>query len=140
MKNLLRRTLLAVFFIAFAFIVNAQQYILPNEVTIFSFSTRNGKLVYLNKDKNNKYIVYRFGTKDKIEFQYPSNLAESWKAFKYSFYLRGGGIQNEGFDLNAVTFFKKNFRYEIFDNYFAVGNIKEIGINVMILFLKKQLS
>lgn len=131
MKDSLRRTALVLHFIAFATITNAQQYILPNEVVLFSFTTQKGKFVSLNKDKSDKYLVYRFGTKDKIEFQYPSNLSESWKSFKYSFYFRGGGAQNEGLDLNAITFFNKNFRYEIFDNYFAVGNIKEIGINVI---------
>ncbi len=108
-----------------------QKYTLPNEEVIFSFDTKNGKKVTLNKDKNNKYIIYRFGTESKIEFEYPDKLINSWKCFKYSFYLRGGGLQNEGMDLNYICFTNKNYKYVIYDSYFADGNKHKIGIKII---------
>jgi hypothetical protein len=50
------------------------------------------------------YIVYRFGTKDKIKLEFPENKADSWSKFTYSYYLRGGGAENEGMDLNYLSF------------------------------------
>lgn len=110
---------------------SGQKYSLPNEVTIFSFQTKNGKTAVLNKDKENKYLIYRFGTKDKIEFQYPDTLETSWKKFKYTFWLRGGGKQNEGLDLNYVEFTNKNFKYVIYDTYAAADQKQNIGIKII---------
>lgn len=91
----------------------------------------------LNRDTANKYIVYRFGTKDKIEFEFPEKSKNSWKHFKYSFYLRGGGTQNEGMDLNYIYFTNQGFKYVIYDTYFAVGNKQEIGIKIINLETNK---
>lgn len=69
------------------------QYLLPNEEIIYSFETKNGKKMSLVKDKTNKYIQYRFGTKNKVEMEFPSEKnKESWKKFHYNSYWRGGGI------------------------------------------------
>ena len=108
-----------------------QSFTLPNEEVIFSFNTKNGKKVTLNKDKANNYIIYRFGTKDKVEFEFPDKSKSSWTDFKYSFYLRGGGIQNAGIDLNYIYFTNKDFKYVIYDTYYAVGNKQDIGIKII---------
>jgi hypothetical protein len=54
-----------------------------NEELLFSFRLVNSKkTVCLCKDKEGKYLVYRFGTSKKIELEYPKRLdASSWKAF-----------------------------------------------------------
>jgi hypothetical protein len=114
-----------------------QAYNLPNEAVIFSFDTYGGKKVTLNKDTANKYIIYRFGTGDKIEFEFPGKSRNSWDQFKYSFYLRGGGTQNEGMELNYIYFVNKGFKYIIYDTYFAVENKKEIGIKIINLKTRK---
>ncbi|MFT3702630.1 MAG: hypothetical protein QM802_09680 [Agriterribacter sp.] len=88
-----------------------QNFTLPNEEVIFSFNTQSGKKVTLNRDKANGYIIYRFGTKDNIEFEFPAKSKDSWTKFTYSFYLRGGGPQNEGLDLNYIYFTNKEFKY-----------------------------
>ncbi|WP_130735837.1 hypothetical protein [Flavobacterium sp. J27] len=44
----------------------AQNYLLPNEELIFGFETQRGKKLVLAKDKNNAYIIYRFGTIEKL--------------------------------------------------------------------------
>jgi hypothetical protein len=115
----------------------SQGFTLPNERVIFSFNTQNGKQVTLNKDSSNAYIIYRFGTKDKIEFEFPRKSKDSWIAFKYSFYMRGGGIQNEGMDLNYIYFINKGFKYIIYDTYLASGNKQIFGIKIINLKTKK---
>jgi hypothetical protein len=45
----------------------------------------------LVKDKGNEYIQYRFGSKDRVEMEFPLNRnKDSWKQFKYNSYHRGG--------------------------------------------------
>lgn len=104
---------------------------LPNEKVIFSFDTQNGKTVTLSKDKKGRYLIYRFGTKSKTEFEFPGKSKNSWSAFTYSGWLRGGGLANAGIDLNYVYFINNNFRYIIYDTYFAEGDKKSIGVKVI---------
>ena len=89
----MKRTLILILSI-FAFKCHCQEYILPNEENIISFITKKGKIVTLSKDKNNEYIIYRFGSKEKIELEYPEKNKNSWNKFTYSFYHRGGGKAN----------------------------------------------
>ncbi len=103
LSSFLRKATL-IFLLIINYSVNGQKYILSNETVIFSFNTQNGKVLTVNKDKENKYIIYRFGTKDKVEFEYPNKLESSWTNFKYSYYLRGGGVQNEAMDMNSLEF------------------------------------
>ena len=117
--------------LVFTNFIFAQKYLLPNETLIYSFETQNGKKLVLAKDKNDKYIIYRFGTKNKIEFEFPEKTKASWDKFKYAFYLRGGGIQNEGMDLNYIKFINGNYKYVIYDTYYAVENETEIGIKII---------
>jgi hypothetical protein len=110
--------------------IYGQNFLLKNEEIVFSFDTKKGKHAVLAKDKANKYIVYRFGKKDKVEFEFPKKNQSSWLKFKYSFYLRGGGVQNEGEDLNYVSFINKNIKYVIYDTYYSVGGKLSTGIKV----------
>lgn len=105
-------------------------YTLKNEEAIFSLETKSGKIAVLSKDKGDNYIVYRFGTKDKIEIEYPGKTQDSWKKFKYSFYFRGGGKANEAMDLNYVAFENNGYKYVIYDTYGAVDEKSETGILV----------
>lgn len=104
---------------------------LPNEEMIFSFDTQNGKTVTLSKDKKNKYLIYRFGTKTKVEFEFPRKSKESWSMFNYSYALRGGGKENAGIDLNYVYFTHQHFTYVIYDTYFAEEDKQRIGVKVI---------
>ncbi|MBO9199548.1 MULTISPECIES: hypothetical protein [Niastella] len=125
----MKLTLLAVM-LFLSLTAGAQKVLLKNESEIFSFDTQSGKHVVLAKDKDNAYIVYRFGAKDSVEFECPEKNRDSWKKFKYSFYLRGGGVQNEGMDLNNVYFINNGYKYSIYDNYYSVGNKSQVGIRV----------
>ncbi|WP_298117315.1 hypothetical protein [Flavobacterium sp.] len=109
---------------------SSQNYVLQNEILVFGFETQNGKKMVLAKDKNDAYIIYRFGTKNKIELEFPSKNEDSWKKFEYSFYLRGGGIENEGMDLNYVKFSNGEYKYLIYDTYYSINNEKLLGIKI----------
>lgn len=122
--------------IAFLFFSNCylfgQKYVLNNEKIIYSFQTNNGKVMTLCSDKTGKYIVYRFGTKESIELEFPKNKDKSsWNKFEYSYWLRGGGVENEGIDLNYVAFIIEKTKYVIYDTYFANGKKYEVGIRVI---------
>lgn len=121
---------LLIFFIFISFLSNAQDYILENEELIFSFNTKKGKKLVLAKDKENEYIVYRFGTNEKIELEYPEKNKESWSKFTYGHYLRGGGIQNSGMELESIFFQINNFEYTIYKNYHSEDNSFETGVKV----------
>ena len=110
--------------------VSAQGYLRPNEKRIYSFQTQNGKQVFLVMDSSGKYMLYRFGTKSKIEFKYPTEIRDSWNKFTYTFYLRGGGPENEGMDLNYISFYDEGFRYVVYDTYHAVGGKYKVGVLV----------
>lgn len=117
--------------------VHGQQYVLANEETVFSFRTKNGKIAALCKDKKGQYLVYRFGTSAKTEMVFPALTASSWEAFKFSYYMRGGGPQNEGMDLNYVSFISKGYKYVLYDTYHAVGEKRKVGVKVIDLQTEK---
>ncbi|MCR8557601.1 hypothetical protein KXD93_08105 [Mucilaginibacter sp. BJC16-A38] len=112
-------------FIALCNITYAQQKLDPgvlkkaDEQVLFSFKLKsNNKIVTVCREKDNKYLVYRFGTADKMELQYPAVLNEaSWKLFKYSGYSRGGGVQNEASELHSISFTNNGAVYQIYDDW-----------------------
>jgi hypothetical protein len=102
-----------------------------NENIVFSFQTKNNKMVSVCSEKQDKYLVYRFGTKTKIEMQYPSVLDKSsWQKFEHYSYFRGGGEQNAGIDENHLSFTNSNIKYTVFQDYTAESNQIDIGISV----------
>jgi hypothetical protein len=85
----------------------------------------------LCKDKKEKYLVYRFGTNDKVELQYPKKLdASSWKAFALRGQKRFGGKANAGFGDYSLAFNNNNAKYILFDSWSDEDDSKEIGIKV----------
>lgn len=104
---------------------------MPNEEIVYSFETRNGKKMALVKDKTNKYIQYRFGTKSKIEMEFPKERTkESWKQFHYNSYWRGGGVANAGMEIDNLQFFNNGVEYLLFRTYHAEGEVYSAGIIV----------
>lgn len=53
------------------------------------------------------------------------------------FLSQGGGIANEGMDLNYVYFANGDFQYIIYDTYYAVGDKISIGLKVINLKTNK---
>jgi hypothetical protein len=136
----LRTTLIFLFLFTFFCNCYGQHYLLPNEIIVYSFNMANGKKMVLAKDSTNKYIVYRFGTKDKIEFEFPEKNKASWDKFTYCFYLRAGGKENEGMDLNYVYFINNKSRYIIYNTYHAANEKPECGIMVIDTTTKKKVD
>ncbi len=103
----------------------------PGEEVIFGFKLKNSnKTVLICNHKSDKYIVYRFGTKDKVELQYPSILNEtSWKLFSYSGYSRGG-VNNSPEEIHSLAFSNNHITYKIYDNCDGFENNSDVGIFV----------
>jgi len=55
-----------------------------NEDILIGFKMENSsKVVSVCIEKNDAYIVYRFGTRENIELEFPQNKADSWAKFAY---------------------------------------------------------
>ncbi len=121
--------------------IEANPFILPNELVVLSFQTKKNKQVFVCRDQDNKYLVYRFGSKAKVELQFPNKLDQSsFKKFDYSSYFRGGGVENLGLTLDYLSFTNSGYRYVIYKTYASesVGNEDEIGIRIMHLKTNKE--
>lgn len=103
-----------------------------NEEIIISFTIADSdKVVSLCTSKEEpSYLVYRFGTPENIELEYPENQVDSWDSFTYSYYLRGGASDNEALDLNYVTFEYNGLRYQIFQEYSSNSESTKVGIRM----------
>ncbi|WP_448701063.1 hypothetical protein ACFGVR_03115 [Mucilaginibacter sp. AW1-3] len=112
------------------------------EKVLFSFRLKNSdKITVLCTGKNDGYLVYRFGTKDQLELQYPALLNKaSWKLFKYIGYWRGGGVKNDATEQHSITFSNNKASYQVFDNWYSEGNVKEAFIVVSINGKKSRVN
>ena len=105
----------------------------PNEETVFAFQLENNKWVSVNKEKNGKYLVYRFGNKDKIELQVPAVLdTSSWNRFLFSGYSRGGGKENAAMYFGYLSFRNKEVVYEVYERWNSEDDIEHCGLTVII--------
>lgn len=108
----------------------SQRLLLPDEEVVFSFKLKNGKTMLLAKDKDNKYLFYRFGNGKTIDLEYPQKDSSSWKRFVYNFYFRGGGKENAGVDIDNLFFENNGYRYTIYSAYSAEDESLSSGIIV----------
>lgn len=116
-------------------------FVRTNELVVLRFRTRKNKQVFLCRDQDNKYLVYRFGSKNKVELQFPEKPDESsFQKFEYSSYFRGGGIDNLGMSLDYLSFTNSGYRYVIYKTYVSesVGSEDEVGVRVIDLKTKKE--
>ena len=99
-----------------------------NEKVIFSFATKAKRNLSICKDTENGYLVYRYGSTERIEMQYPDVLDKnSWDAFTFSGMKRAGGKANAGFGDYDLSFSRDGFDYSVFqmwndeDGTYAIG-------------------
>ena len=105
----------------------------PNESTVFAFQLENNKWVSVSKEKNGNYMVYRFGSKDKIELQVPAVLdTSSWSRFLFSGYKRGGGKENAAMHFGYLSFRNKETVYEVYELWNSEDDIEHCGLTVMV--------
>lgn len=89
---------------------------LGNEEIVYSFKTEKGKSVVLCVTIDKDYMIYRYGTDEKVELEFPNILNEtSFTRFKYYYLHRGGGPQNAGMDMNYIVFKNGSYKYVIYD-------------------------
>ncbi|RYJ41459.1 hypothetical protein [Flavobacterium beibuense] len=106
-------------------------YVLPNEEAVFSFQTEKGKQMMLAKDVDDEYMVYRFGTVNKIELESKrEKTADGFSGFKYSGYARHGGPENEGMMLDYLAFTNGDYKYVIYKTYYSVPDETAAGVKV----------
>lgn len=109
-----------------------ESYQLNNENLVYQLKMKNGKLMTICIDKDQKYIVYRYGSKNKIELEYPKDKdLSSFQKFEYSGWSRGGGVKNSAMELKYLAFTNNGTKYVIYDTYFAEGNKFNTGIKVI---------
>lgn len=108
----------------------AQSLCLKNESLLFGFPVKDsGKLLSLCAATDQDSLTYRFGKPDQVELEFPAEQKNSWQQFEYSYLLRGGG-DNDGLDLNSLTFTNGSYTYEIYDEYNAKERQSSVGIRV----------
>lgn len=103
-----------------------------NEEILLSFKMSNSDKyasICLSNDQP-EYIIYRFGLRDDIELEYADKTKSSWDNFTYSYYLRGGGPENEGLDLNYLYFENGGYTYQIYEEYSSDNDDTSVGILV----------
>ena len=104
-----------------------------NEETVFAFQLENNKWVSVSKEKNGKYLVYRFGSKDKIELQVPTVLdTSSWNRFRFSGYSRGGGKENAAMHFGYLSFGTKGIGYEVYQLWNSEDSIEHCGLYIIV--------
>ncbi|MCX7820348.1 MAG: hypothetical protein N2258_01580 [Brevinematales bacterium] len=112
--------------------VKHQPLLKEGEKVLLSFKMKkSNKIMTLAVCTNWEYIIYRFGTKNKIELEFPREKNNSCEKFVYSFYNRGGGAENLGLNLNYITFTNENIVYKIYDKYYAENDTSLIGIEII---------
>jgi hypothetical protein len=100
-----------------------------NGEIVFAFQLNNKKWVSISKEKNEQYIVYRFGTSAKVELRYPDNLdSTSWQQFTFKGYSRGGGIQNAAMSYAILHFIHNDTEYDIYETWNSEDNEEHCGI------------
>jgi len=100
-----------------------------NEDILIGFKMENSsKILTVCIEKNDGYIVYRYGTKENIELEFPQNKADSWAHFTYE--MGWGKVYNSYF----LTFNNGGYSYSVyhgleFDDY---QNFREISCSISI--------
>lgn len=116
-----------------AFSQYTTQLCAKNETVAFAFQLKNKKWVSVCREQNDKYLVYRFGTKDKIELTYPPVLdTTSWQQFSFKYYNRGGGVQNAAMNIAFLTFINNQTSYEVYETWSAEDNTSKCGISITV--------
>ncbi len=105
---------------------------MTGETLVFAFQTKAGKWAYVCREKNDAYLVCRFGTPKKVELQYPAVPdTSSWQLFGFKGYERGGGIENAAMQFAYLTFINNDIAYEIYETWNAEDNMSHCGVSVV---------
>jgi hypothetical protein len=94
-----------------------QEFLLKNnEHLIYTFKVENSdKRVCIGVADNCEYLVYRFGVKNNIEFEYIAEYNNATNKFNY--YLKDETITPPRDYLENISFTNKNYQYIVYNNY-----------------------
>lgn len=115
---------------AAAALPSAPPWLLPGEQAVFGFRTAEGKVCQVLRGPEGGYLVYRFGTEQSVELQFPPALdGASWGLFVFERTFRPGGAANLGLDLNQLRFENGPFEYTVFDDTsYEDGESRSVGV------------
>ncbi|WP_295465338.1 hypothetical protein [uncultured Pseudomonas sp.] len=105
---------------------------LPKENIVFSFKTNpKEKIASICMGPQRSYLVYRYGTQNRIELNYPTNPNfSSWKSFCFNSYVRAGGELNDPKGEREISFSNSGTDYSVYQNWGSENNY-EIGILII---------
>ena len=132
------RILLLLFISLFSISAFSQVALLPNEKALLEFRTIDNDNIVVASDTSFEYIYVKYAKDNKLIFDFPADKTRSRILFDYSYYYRGGGAENEGLDLNYLTFIFENSLYEIYQEYSAVDEKTRCGIKITDLTSGKE--
>jgi len=98
-----------------------------NENIVCSFKTQKGKTVSVCVDKENQYVIYRYGTKDKVELEFPEMNQECFGQFTY---YNDSINENNGNRTQKLQFQNGGYQYEVYKEYNAQSGSDLVGIRV----------
>jgi len=85
-----------------------------DENVIYSFKTKNKKVVQLILNEADSIFIFRLLSKGKTELEIRDNLTDADTVFTVYGYHRGGGVENAAMDYNDVTFSNNGYDYDIY--------------------------
>lgn len=94
--------------------LSAFSAIAQNEDVIYSFKTKNNKVVQIIFNDSDSIFTYRFLSKGKIELEISDNLTDTDTIFTVHGYHRGGGVENAAMDYNDIYFSNNGYDYDIY--------------------------
>jgi len=105
---------------------------LPKENIAFSFKTNpKEKIASICIGPQRSYLVYRYGTQNHIELNYPTDPNfSSWKSFSFNSYVRAGGELNDPKGAREISFSNSGTDYSVYQNW-GSENDYEIGILII---------
>ncbi len=120
------------FLLLFTSLLFSGEYLLKKgEKLLFGFKTKSGKVVSIVLGPKKSYLLYRFGKKNRVEFEYPKDRNNSFTKFSYYHYMRPSlGKTNAGEDLSHLYFSNKGYTYDIYEEYFDEESSHNLGIIV----------
>jgi hypothetical protein len=100
---------------------------------LIDFHTTHGHHITVLQLYNEKGLQFILRSKKGKSFIFPKqiNPNKNWSKFNYGYYFRPGGVENDGLDLNSLSFKMDDKIYVIYENYVAVGNEKEFGFKIL---------
>lgn len=104
---------------------------LNDENLVVSFKMKDSKKIMsicISKDKH--YIVYRFGTQDHIDLEYPQDKEDSWSKFTYTNYFHQDEPDNNRYDFDSLSFHNGGYKYEVYDQHDVIEEKTNLGIKV----------